>query len=441
VVQPFLIRTVPPTEKDALLAAGEARPEDCAEAASEPGLFDVRLRLEDRRSVAAEIEKYRTETWRAWAEAERPRRRAIAMYQKLFELAPLADLGGLDEPFELVWGIGLTRWRMGEREIDLPLLERLVEIEIDEAGAQIRIRPRALPAAVNLRPYEELKVEGAMLAGDAARRVLAAAEADDGVSPFRSEDFEPALRACQTRLAASGGYEPDPFAHQHGPAALRTLAEACKSLLPGRAEPLVLAADPECLGRLDAAWRAALTAAELGVVKEELRRVAQSFGPSSGALGALARELIEDGVGRSDLDPEAVASLWDRVRSRIDDIARHQPELEALATIADRIAAAGAPAWAARLRNEPSGSPDDALLPPDWREAWEWAAAARYLDEVDGQSALRALAEERLEHDGTLRKDVRGSSAGQNLLCPVPHHDGQGEGCPDDVRDGPAPDR
>ena len=79
VVQPFLIRTVPPTEKDALLAAGEARPEDCAEAASEPGLFDVRLRLEDRRSVAAEIEKYRTETWRAWAEAERPRRRAIAM--------------------------------------------------------------------------------------------------------------------------------------------------------------------------------------------------------------------------------------------------------------------------------------------------------------------------------------------------------------------------
>ncbi|HKH95206.1 MAG TPA: AAA domain-containing protein, partial [Beijerinckiaceae bacterium] len=210
VVQPFLIRTVPPTKKDALVAAGEARPEDCAEAAAEPGLFDVRLRLEDRSSVVADIEGYRRDAWLIWAEAERPRRRAIALYQKLFELAQLADLGGLDEPFELVWGIGLARWRMGEREIDLPLVERLVEIEIDEAaGAQIRIRPRALPAAVNLRPYEELKVEGAMLAGDAARRGLAAAEADDGVSPFRSEDFEPALRACQTRLAASGGYEPD----------------------------------------------------------------------------------------------------------------------------------------------------------------------------------------------------------------------------------------
>jgi hypothetical protein len=86
---------------------------------------------------------------------------------------------------------------MGEREIDVPLLERLVEIEIDEAaGAQIRIRPRALPAAVNLRPYEELKVEGAMLAGDAARRVLAAAEADDGVSPFPQRG----LRAGLARL-------------------------------------------------------------------------------------------------------------------------------------------------------------------------------------------------------------------------------------------------
>lgn len=79
VVQTFLIRTVPLTEKDALVAAGEARPEDCAEAAAEPGLFDVRLRLEDRRAVAAEIETYRGETWRAWAEAERPRRRAMAL--------------------------------------------------------------------------------------------------------------------------------------------------------------------------------------------------------------------------------------------------------------------------------------------------------------------------------------------------------------------------
>ena len=217
VAKAFLIRTVPPAEKDALVASGEARPEDCAEAAAEPGFFDVRLRLEDRPAVAAEIETYRGETWRAWAEAERPRRRAMALYQKLFELAQLADLGGPDEPFELVWGVGLTRWRMGEREIDLPLLERLVEIEIDEAaGAQIRIRPRALPATVNLRPYEELKVEGVMLAGDAARRALAAAEADDGVSPFRSEDFEPALRACQARLAASGRYEPD--AGRVGPA-------------------------------------------------------------------------------------------------------------------------------------------------------------------------------------------------------------------------------
>jgi hypothetical protein len=131
-------------------------------------------------------------------------------------------LGGAEQPLELVWGIGLARWNKDGFEVDLPLLERLVEIEIDEgAGGEIRLRPRSAPANANLRPYEEMKVEGAPLALDAARRVIATSDTDDGVSPFLRDTFEPALRACQTRLDAEGRYGPDCSNSRRGVTSLR----------------------------------------------------------------------------------------------------------------------------------------------------------------------------------------------------------------------------
>ena len=205
--------TVPARQRDDLVARGEARLEDCT-ASLDPeaaGQFDVRLRLEDRPSLRLAAEAYTAEQWLPWAVGERPRRRAMAVYQKLFEVAQLSDLVA-DQPFELVWGLGLARWNRDGIEIDLPLIERLVEIEIaEEAAGEIRIRPRAAPALPDLRPYEALGLDGATLAADAARRAIAAA-GDDGVSPFVRESFEPALRACQSRLDGEGRYLPDQVA-------------------------------------------------------------------------------------------------------------------------------------------------------------------------------------------------------------------------------------
>jgi hypothetical protein len=214
--EPLLLETVTRTvsepEKDDLLASARARVEDCAEAmgAQSKGRFDVTLRLEDRPEVAIAAQKYISTEWLSWAEAERPKRKSIALYQKLFEIAQLAELAGAEQPIEIVWGIGLTRWIKDKDEIDLPLLERLVEIEINQdAGGEIRIRPRSALASANLRPYEEMKIEGAPLAIDAARRAIETVDDEDGVSPFRPVTFEHALRACQTRLDAEGRYLPD----------------------------------------------------------------------------------------------------------------------------------------------------------------------------------------------------------------------------------------
>jgi len=110
----------------------------------------------------------------------------------------------------LVWGIGLSRWLKDGTLVDLPLLERLVEIELDErASGLIRIRPRQARATINLRPYEELKLEGLAIALEAARRAISVAEEDDGVSPYQKDSFEAVLRGCQTRLDPEGEYLPD----------------------------------------------------------------------------------------------------------------------------------------------------------------------------------------------------------------------------------------
>jgi hypothetical protein len=198
----YLIRTVSEPEKNDLVARGEARSEDCAEAMGPDNNdhFDVRLRLEDRPQITSTAQSYISSTWLPWAEAERPIRKSIALYQKLFEVAQIAEVGGAEQPVELVWGMGLARWMTDGVEIDLPLLERLAEIEIDErAGGNIRIRPRSALASANLRPYEELKIEGVQLVLDAARRAIAGVDPEDGVSPYVRETFEPCVRAASIR--------------------------------------------------------------------------------------------------------------------------------------------------------------------------------------------------------------------------------------------------
>jgi hypothetical protein len=213
VLRDFLLATVSGPERDALLAARGVRPEDCEPAFGPDGegKFDIRYRIEDHPDVSVEGNRYLAGEWLSWANEERPRRRSIALYQRLFEAAQLVELGGPEQAIELVWGMGLSRWVKEGALIDLPLLERLVEIEIDErAAGLIRVRPRQADATANLRPYEELKLDGVPLALNAARRALAiSAEDGEGVSPFLRETFEPILRACQSQIDAEGCYLPD----------------------------------------------------------------------------------------------------------------------------------------------------------------------------------------------------------------------------------------
>ena len=198
------------SEKDRLITTKEARPENCAPAMNSDAGTDtwrVRLVLQDHSDLVERLWGYVDGPWASWAEVEAPRRKAIALYDGLLEVATFADSSGGDRPLELVWGIGVTRWKNADHEIDLPVIERLAELElIDKPEAEIRIRPRGVGAVVNLKSFEPIAPGRMRLALDGAQRNLEAIESDGEISPFVRDSFEPILNVICSELDPQGFY-------------------------------------------------------------------------------------------------------------------------------------------------------------------------------------------------------------------------------------------
>ena len=210
-VRQSVLITVDGAEKDRLIAAAHARAEDCSQAIANgaSGLWSVRLRLEQRPDLGERIDRYIAGAWTNWATTERPCRRTIAIHRRLREMARVAGIGGSDRACEIVWGIGVSRWRHNGHDLDLPLLERMVEIEVLESpDAEIRIRPRMVGATVNLKAFEALAPAAAQLARDSAERLLDAIQRGGELSPFLPASFEPILTAISSQLDPQGAYRP-----------------------------------------------------------------------------------------------------------------------------------------------------------------------------------------------------------------------------------------
>lgn len=156
--------TVSAAERDAALAKGEVRHDDILDAPRKrgepenaPPRFDLTLRLEDRPHIAEAISGWVAGPWTTWSVAEIPRRKTIALYQVLYKIFQLLEVGGAESSIELMWGIGIVNWQKEGRIVDRPLLERRVEIELDDTrGGLILIRPTSTDATFDLKPYEEL---------------------------------------------------------------------------------------------------------------------------------------------------------------------------------------------------------------------------------------------------------------------------------------------
>ena len=107
------------------------------------------------------------------------------------------------------------------------------------------------------------------------------------------------------------------------------------------------------------------------------------------------KEFLGTRLGNDDVTAETVMDDWQALLDEHRRLEGLQGQLSAVEDITAAIEASGAPAWAKFLQTELSRDSEDPWLPTHWREAWEWARAKGYLEQIDGRKALRRLAEER----------------------------------------------
>jgi hypothetical protein len=199
--------TVDGAEKDRLIEAKQARAADLEPAIKSDrrhyNIFNVRLRLADYPSLASRLDTYVAGPWTRWAQTEKPRRRTMAIHARLSDVLPVGDR--TDRSGEIVWGIGVSRWRRDDNEIVLPVLERSVVIEVVENG-EIRIRPRMVGAIADLTGFQTGQAAAPTAAVESSRRILEAIERDGEVSPFVPDSFEPILRMVSSQLDPEGIY-------------------------------------------------------------------------------------------------------------------------------------------------------------------------------------------------------------------------------------------
>ena len=166
---------------------------------------------DDLRTRAAALLAAYAPLWQAWAEAERPRRRSIALYAELFALMQRLRQGESANPSELVWGVGVSSWQLahsgGTVPFEYPLITQQLEIAVDTGTLAIELRPRIARPRLEVDAFVACGVAAAVPAERTVRALWSEPDAPP-LSPFDAASYEPALRLFAGNLQAEGRYEP-----------------------------------------------------------------------------------------------------------------------------------------------------------------------------------------------------------------------------------------
>ncbi len=207
------ILTVTEAQAEELIAEGKLETSDIhtplRKSAHQLGKKDVLLRLSRFPEIQQSIDKYIAEQWALWSEEEIPRRETIAIYDALFNLSQMLEAQGDEQPLELVWGMGVARWHHESTTIDHPLLEKVVEIDIDKQDGSLKIRPRRIAPEFAFGPYMALDILSTDTLKRFAKQYFIEQGEDDKLSPFVPETYETVLRQAATQLSESGIYWPN----------------------------------------------------------------------------------------------------------------------------------------------------------------------------------------------------------------------------------------
>lgn len=164
-------------------------------------LVKVILHLENFPNITRDFDTYLNNDWNIWAKRETPVRKAISLYQDLFKIHSLMHTSE-GAPPELICGYGIGRWRVGNRPIDMPLIELFLDIELEDNGS-IFISPREMNPQLSLKPYFEIDVSGISSLQFELREMLQKViDSDDELTPF-SKVWEPILITASSKLSSN----------------------------------------------------------------------------------------------------------------------------------------------------------------------------------------------------------------------------------------------
>lgn len=166
----------------------------------------VSLKLDDHPEVRTSFEWYVDNLWTPWAVTEVPRRKARALYNRLFELHQTMASDGTESPLELVWGVGFATWKKQgcPTPVRHPLITQVCEISLNPKTYDLEIRPRNLDPKLEVDSYTATDVVGVRPL-DAAWRV-ALTSASDRINPFEDSTFAGILRTAVGHLDAGGTF-------------------------------------------------------------------------------------------------------------------------------------------------------------------------------------------------------------------------------------------
>lgn len=165
-----------------------------------------RLALKDHPEVKELFDWYVEYMWEPWAQAEKPRRKTVSFYNRLFSLQQTIESEGAETPLELVWGIGNAAWKKPGVAMSLrhPLLVQPCEVSLNPKTFDIEVRPRDLEPRIELDTYAAMEVPGVAQMEAFWKSHLSTAA--NRVNPFETSTFEGVLKAAVGNLDSSGAY-------------------------------------------------------------------------------------------------------------------------------------------------------------------------------------------------------------------------------------------
>lgn len=162
--------------------------------------------LEDHPEIQRSFDWYVKELWEPWSSSEKPRRRTISFYNKLFAVQQAISTDGAETPIELAWGIGCAAWKRAgcALAVRYPLITQTCEIYLNPKSFDLEIRPRDVDARIELDCYADQEIQGVRPLEDFWKSAMASAS--DRVNPFESSTYEGVLKAAVLHLDSNGGY-------------------------------------------------------------------------------------------------------------------------------------------------------------------------------------------------------------------------------------------